>query len=1663
METRRIKFMGLLFLILSSLTVNHIFAQNSNFSFSLSGGNFYNPGEEITINLYAYDYSDKSKRKVEFDITVFKINNPEEFYSKQSERGRIDIFGVDSTNLLFLTSEIRNFTQSISSKNEYNYTYLNDDIKISGLDAGAYITRVKNGNKVAYLGFVVSGNSVIAKAGVNTMLGFAINKQSGLPVENANLNFYVGMIKVGSGITKDGVAFTDFNLKNYNLEKSNTFPLIIGSFQNEIIVSDPYLYFGYGQNNKMVYIYTNQPVYRTDSEVNFKAILRASNNYDYTPIKFETVTVKIKDSKGAEVYKELLTTNDMGSLNGTFRIDKDAPLGNYLISVEFGENETYSESFKVEQYKKPEYKVTVKANQSQYLNRDNIKAEISADYYFGSPVANAEVEYNIYKMRYYRPWWKYSEYAFWYEDYYSEMEENYSGSEMIYSGTGKLNSEGKLEIDYTIDENFKTVHNGYRWWYYDENSDFKYIIQARVTDKSRREISGVTSVLVTRGQFSITANTSKYMYKPGEEAVLNITTMDFTDKPVSTEYFVNVYKYTYYWEKDNGKESKDLVTSFSGKTNSEGKGTSRFTVPGNAEGYYTIEIRANDERGNKIEASTGFYVYKDGFTYQNDNNEIQIITDKDSYRQGDTVKAVVFYPNSDPYTLITAESDNILYYKSGRVTGTTSEYLIYVDEKFNSNFKIEANYIKDGNVYTGSKNLLLIQDRKLLTVEIDPSKLIYKPKETGIVKVRVLDYNGNPVRNAEVGVGIIDESIYAIQEETTQDIRKFFYGPKYVNVSTTFNTNNYNYAYSRLLSIYERFNVKSLKESDLATVKGRLMNKNGVAISNAIIIIDEEYEAAETDENGNFEFKLPAGDYEISIFSKNKKNVGVKELKLTRGEVKDIILYDDREMNEIVEEITSKQTELSTEKINLRGGRTNEAVVIVEGETYDKKSKDAPKNEGTNVAPDIRSDFRDAILWSPYLKTDDNGYAEVEVKFPDNLTQWRITSRVITEDTKVGQNVNTVITRKDLLVRMETPRFFNQGDNVTISTVIHNYLDSEKRTTVNFKSENADLQNAKQQIISIPANSEVRLDWNLKITNPTGEAKLYAEALTNQESDAVEMKVPLQPSGLKLITNSIADFDDFSKTEIKNINIPFNSNLKTANMNLTVSPSLASTILTSLDELAGYPYGCVEQTMSRFLPTVVVASAFKELNAPISEATERNLPKMVETGLNRLYGFQHSDGGWGWWRNDASDPFMTAYVVYGLNIADKSGYKLKSNVKTKGINALKNQAKKDLDFTTKAYVLYSLSLSAPDQKTLIEEEADKLTKENLSDYAKSLLVLIYNEIGNNQKAEEMISLLVKDVKYSGEGAAYWETENFRYNWQNDKVQTTALALKAIVKLNYGGDLKNKIVRWLMSQRQGLAWRNTQETAFIVYSMVDYLKNSDELNPDYSIRVFVNENEVMNQNITRDDVFKKDKLIKIDNAILKQGDNIVRIEKTGNGKVYFSSATTFYTAESQVPAYENGFRVEREYSILEKYESYNENKITYRKNYFNGNVYSGDVMLVKVRVYTKDKDLTYFMLEDPIPAGCEVVDDDWAYNIEGEKDFSGYDYYYWRWWYADKEVRDDKVTFFATRLFGDVFEFSYIIRAQIPGNYNVNPSVGSLMYYTDVNGNSPSMLMNILDK
>lgn len=1652
---------------------------NSDFtgSFNLYTNNFYSSNEEVKITISAYSI----KKNAEFEFSIYKIRDIEGFFSRQTSTYTIDVLSKDSINMLYMCDEIETFHKTLKTEGYDNYYYSYQTIDYRPKSKGAFLVRAKYKNQVAYTGFFVTDIGMITEAANNGMLAYTIDKKTGEPINNADLTFLLGKRKIGTGKTFGGLFFKTLEEsdKEYAASENVSYPLVIGKYDDNVVVSDPYLYFGYGSNRFTVYIYTNQPVYRPKSTVEFKGTVRKTNGNQFNNYPDKDVTVTIKDSKGAEIYKQVLKTNDNGSFNGNIVLDDNAAIGVYYIYAMLDENQTYTGQFSVEEYKKPEYKVNITVDKDQYTNADKITGVVNADYYFGSPVQDAKVTYNIYKKTFYKPWWYFSEYKWWYEDYYESQDENakYNNADFIFSGEGKLDKDGRFDFSYIINEDFKAKNN-YYWYYWDKDktyeTDYIYIIQAKVTDKSRREINNTKTVYVTRASFYINARTAKYIYKPDESVEIEVKANNFSDKPVETSFEAKINKITWGRYPDY-KQEKSYVTTVYGKTNFDGTGFASFEAKD--EGYYEIEVTAIDNNGKKVTENTYCYVSNgDLWWWWNQSGTLQIIPDKESYKAGEICKALIVTTNPGASVLITTQNDNILTYRVEKIDGTSKMVEIPVDADGSPNFYINACYVNNGAFYTASKNVMVIPDNKFLSVMVGTDKTQYKPKEEGTFTIRVTDEKGNTVPNAEISVGVVDESIYAIKADNTKDIRKFFFSPKFNSVYAHYNNSYYYYGYSRQMTIYERFNVKSLSEYELGTIKGRLTDKNGNGIVGAVIIIDNDYIACTTGENGDYEFKLPEGSYEISVKKGKKTSEGNKEISVKKSQTITINLKADSG-DIIISDLPTTENQQGVDFevdesgiVNAPKSEQKSMDRVVTKEETAKKYKKGDDKDGKDldgsleyVEPELRSDFKDAMYWSPYVKTDENGMATVNIKFPDNLTTWRVTSRVITSDTKVGQEVNTVLVRKDLLVRIETPRFFQQRDEVTITTIVHNYLNEDKDTKISLKLENLTPQAGTEleKNIKIAKNEEKQIDWKISVTEPVGFAKLTATALTNQESDAVEVKVPLQPHGLKLSKYLAVDLTDPNITEIKEINVPEAADLRSTKLTLNVAPSLASTILTALDELVGYPYGCVEQTMSRFLPTVIVANAFHDLNAPLSDATKKDLPKMVEAGYNKLYGMQHYDGGWGWWTNDQSHPFMTAYVIYGLALGDMAGFPVKKALLTKGINNLKEQLKNTtIDATTRAYMLYALSVANKSEVKSFQEQAELLNKEKLNDYAISLLSMTASNIGDVETSNKYMDILMKNVQGEGGSVAYWGGQAWHYNWQDDKVQTTAMAVKAMVNnpksLKDNQEVLNKAIRWLMMQRHGYGWNSTQETAFIVFALVDYLKNSKELEPDYNVKIYINNEVILDKKMTKDDVFKKDEKIVFDSKKLKNGINDIKVEKNGVGKIYISSELNYYTTDEEIKPTESGFRVEKEYFKLEKYEHYGEDKITYRKKYFDGTVKPGDEVLVKIKVSSIEDYLQYFILEDPIPAGCEIVKDDWAYKVDDEKDYTGWDYYWWRWWYADKDIRDNRVSFFATYLYGKQYEFSYILKAQIPGRYNVIPATGMLMYYPEIRGTSEEL-------
>jgi uncharacterized protein YfaS (alpha-2-macroglobulin family) len=718
------------------------------------------------------------------------------------------------------------------------------------------------------------------------------------------------------------------------------------------------------------------------------------------------------------------------------------------------------------------------------------------------------------------------------------------------------------------------------------------------------------------------------------------------------------------------------------------------------------------------------------------------------------------------------------------------------------------------------------------------------------------------------------------------------------------------------------------------------------------------------------------------------------------------------------------------------------------------------KNESQYAEPTVRKDFKDTTFWQPDIVTGADGKATVEVKLPDNLTTWRATVRGVTADTRVGSAIVKVIARKNLILRLETPRFLTEGDTVTLSAIVHNYLDAAKAVQISIDVTGARLLDAASQTVTIPKQGEHRIDWRVN-ANQIGSMRLLAKALTDQESDAIEVPLEVVPHGLKQTLGGSMTLSDDSADKTISLNLPGNAHSQARSLRIEAAPSIAGTLFGALDYLTAYPYGCTEQTMSSFLPNVVVAGALKEVKTTSIRATN-DLGAKVQRGMDRLHDYQHDDGGWGWWKNDKSDAFMTAYVIDGLTLASRAGYKTDNSRITNGrdklgrmIAAGKNDDGQAIDPDTRAYMIYALGESGTLDGGLINELFSK--RGELQPYGRALLALALKQRHDDGRAKQVAGEIEQSAN-TNQYDAHWESKHNSHGYmvEND-TEATALSLKALSRISPQSGLLAKTARWLVgNRRNGYYWDSTKQTAFAIFGLTDYVKVSKELSPDYSVQVYVNGEQVLTRQVTSADLTSAQAFV-IERKGSQLGNaNQVRVVKTGKGALYLSTTLAYFTRDEEIQAQASpNLTLTREYLRLLVVE--NGEKSSWTIEPLKGELRSGD--LIVSRLLVKGGRAQYMMIEDPIPAGCEQVERisglDLAYIADAGS-------HRWSDWYSNREFRDQRTVLFVDYFDGDAM-FQIALRVQVPGDFRVAPARAELMYQPTVQSNTASGKISFLDK
>jgi uncharacterized protein YfaS (alpha-2-macroglobulin family) len=766
----------------------------------------------------------------------------------------------------------------------------------------------------------------------------------------------------------------------------------------------------------------------------------------------------------------------------------------------------------------------------------------------------------------------------------------------------------------------------------------------------------------------------------------------------------------------------------------------------------------------------------------------------------------------------------------------------------------------------------------------------------------------------------------------------------------------------------------------------------------------------------------------------------------------------------------------------------------------------------------IRSDFADSAFWTQSLETNKDGLAEIEVPLPDNLTTWKIKAWAMGHGTKVGEAEAEIITSKDLIIRLQAPRFFVEKDEVTLSANVHNYLDAKKDVKVSLELDGSCLEALPGQeltrTISLDTKKEQRVDWRVKAAKE-GTAIVRMKAITDKDSDAMQMSFPVKVHGmLKTESWSAAIRPDGSEAKIT-ISVPNERRPEQSKLEVRYSPSLATAMVDALPYLVDYPYGCTEQTLNRFVPSVIARKTLLDMGVSLADVKKKrtNLNaqeigdpqkraeqwkelrwsdknpvfdeeehvRIVKVGLERITSMQNRDGGWGWFSGDReySYPHTTAVVLHGLQVAQASGLAIVPGVVQNGVNWLKGYEAEQVrllqnapgkkipwkDAADNSDALVRMVLADAAVKNDAMTDFLYRDRNGLSVYAKAVFGLALDTEKKTEKRDMLLKnieqFLVKDDE-NQTARLDLRNGNYWWWWYGSEIEADAFYLKLLARVKPKSPEASGLVKFLLNNRKNSTWwTNTRDTAYCIEAMADYIKATGENAPDMQVEILVDGQVKKTVAINKDNLFSFDGTLLMEGGDVTAGKHEVTIRRKGTGPLYANVYLTNFTLEDRITRAGLEVKVNRKYFRLIQRKDATALVAGSSGQAINQKVLKYDRTEIKDGETIKSGDLVEveLTLESTNDYEYLLFEDMKAAGFEPDDVRSGYT---WEGLSAYREFRDDRVCFFLRALPLGKHSLSYRLRAEIPGKFSALPAKAAAMYAPELRGNSDEMKLGVED-
>lgn len=1321
----------------------------------------------------------------------------------------------------------------------------------------------------------------------------------------------------------------------------------------------------YGElNPHKLYLYSDRPIYRPGQTVRVRGILREDHDVRYTLPNIErTVVLTLRDAEWQAVLTATAQLSDLGSFDAALALSSQARLGAYTVQATLPGAEvgahgpwTWELPLTVAAYRKPEFEVTVIPERDDLLQGETARALVEATYFFGGPVANARVRWEVRpELAQFAPdvpgWWAWNMSPDWHA-YWAP----------VASGEATTDAQGRLLLEWPAE---LPLAEGQR-----DPVAQRWVVEATVVDESQFPVSGRADFTVHTARFYLGLQPRAWVMLPGEPSTVDLLALDWAGAGVPQQSVkATLARRTWYARPSTAPfvdvtwgYTDTVISTFNVTTAADGAAAIVVTPPKG--GAYVLIAEALDAERLRVRTETMLWVSgPEGAAWQLPEGRVTPVAAARVYRPGDVATIFLPTPFEGPFqVLMTVERGGILQVRRFIAQEANPVITLLIPENFAPNVYVSFVVVKAApsgavagtpDVRIGWVELTVEPAPQTLTVELRPAQASpYAPGAAVPLTVRTLDATGRAV-DAEVGLAVVDKAVLTLAEANAPSILEGFYGRRGLSVRTG----------DSLLALYNR-----------------------LAASLAAVAENAERLVAQ----------LSAG--------------GI-------------------------------------------GGGGN----------------------GGPLPVDVRQDFPDTALWEAQLRTGPTGEARITVPLPDSLTTWVVDARAVTADTRVGQARAEWVVSKPLFVRPITPRFFVAGDRLDVAAIVHNNTGQALTVEVRLAATGAVvLETASTQQVTVPAGGQARVSWQVTATQSGDAALLTFVVEGGGYRDIARPAMGQLPDGALPVYRyespdvfGVSGVLETAGSRMEAILVPEGAGPATR-LQVQVEPSLAASLLGGLTHLETPRYDSTEALVSRFLLNVLTYRTLRDVGIPSLEL-EGKLQLLVPDALDRLYGRQLADGGWGWSNATPADLQLSAYVALGLWEAQRAGFTVRAAALEATLAYLEQVMLKEalnvprVWTSNHALALYVLSLA----ERLRPGGAGAAlygAREQLGITGQAYLALA---LGRLAPQDVKVTTLLEGLRGAAERSATgvrWEEQNSRF-WVTD-VRATAVALTALVRLAPEDPLIPQAVRWLLVARRGDRWATTQETAWALLALSDYLAASGELRADYEWGVAFNGLPVASGRVTGDTLRQTQTwtlgMDAPDAAGLLPGrTNALEIARgEGSGHLSYTGHFSLDLPVASLTAESRGITVQREYcAVPDPAQPANAGQPCLPLTALR----PGDLVDVRLTVITP-KARYFLALEDFYPAGLEPVNPELLTEQQSQPG-AGYRPAlgggFW-WWnpFEQVELRDERAVFFSRALPAGTYQVAYRLRAVLAGEFRALPAVVYETYFPEVWGRTAGALIGV---